>query len=105
MDIRNMGRIPVDPRVIEKIQRSPTMAGEQGGDFMQGWGGPSVYQTLAALPKNDRMVYAAVLDGTTTSDQIEIVTGLSTGEVSKSLNALKGQGLVSVETGAPTQIV
>jgi len=96
-DYESLRRIPMDPRMLERIQRSSEMVSEQG-DLMAGWGGPSVYKILIQLPTNQRLCYAAILEGHTTEDQIGIVTGLSPEEVSGSLSSLQNRGLVSVET-------
>ena len=98
MDYKAMERIPVDPRVIDKIQRSPQMMREQGGQVMAGWGGGRQYQQLARLPVEQRICYAAILDGTTDQDQIGIVTGLSAERVTKGLEGLQKAGLVQIET-------
>lgn len=97
MEYFRMRRIPVDPKVIDVIQRSPQMMREQGGDFMSGWGGPVRYQQLARLPMETRICYAAVLEGTTEEAQIEIVTGLTSEEVAKGLADLQSRGLVQIE--------
>jgi len=87
----------VDPRVIDRIQRSPAMRYEQGEGFMSGWGGPAQYQQLARLPKEQRLCYAAVLEGVGDADQIGVVTGLSPEEVSRGLGGLQQRGLITVE--------
>lgn len=97
MEIRRMGRIPVDPKVIREIQRSPAMRAEQGPGFMQSWGGPKKYQEMARLPMEERLVYAAVLEGHTVSSDIEVVTGLGSEEVGRGLAGLKRRGLVHEE--------
>lgn len=97
MDYEGMRRIPVDPRVIKTIQRSPQMRGEQGAGFMSGWGGPQRYQQLAGLPMEQRVCYAAILEEHTTEDQIGIVTGLSPEEVTLGLEGLRAKGLVTIE--------
>lgn len=97
MDYQKMRRIPVDPRVIKTIQRSPTMQREQGGAFMSGWGGPQRYQQLAGLPMEQRVCYAAILEEHTTEDQIGIVTGLTPEQVAVGLDGLEARGLVTIE--------
>lgn len=99
MNVQKAGdRIPVDPRVIERIQRSPYMSMEQGSGFMEDWGGPSTYKEMCSLTSNQRLVWAAVLDGATDYDQIEIVTGLSPSEVSKAVSELGDLGKVTLES-------
>jgi predicted Rossmann fold nucleotide-binding protein DprA/Smf involved in DNA uptake len=88
-------RMPVDPRIVEDIQRSSSLSSEQGIGFMAEWGGSSQYKTFANLPRNNRYVYAAVLDGYSTPEEIEVVTGLSLKDVNMSLAELQGKGLVS----------
>jgi CRP-like cAMP-binding protein len=97
VDYNSLRRIPVDPRVIERIQKSSEMQYEQGSDFMSGWGGPARYRALTKLPMEQRICYAAILEGVTTEDQIGIVTGLSPEETSRGLAGLQAKGLVSVE--------
>ena len=97
MDYGSLRRIPVDPRVIQRIQKSASMQAEQGADFMSGWGGASKYKMLSKLPKEQRICYAAILEGVTTEDQIKIVTGLSPEEASKGLAGLQARGLVRLE--------
>lgn len=92
-----MRRIPVDPRVIERIQKSPEMSTEQGTSLMEGWGGAGQYRTLARLPMTQRLCYAAILEGNGTQAQVEAVTGLSTQEASSGLSALQKKGLVKLE--------
>jgi DNA-binding transcriptional regulator GbsR (MarR family) len=52
---------------------------------------------LAQLPLEQRLVYASVLEGATTPSEMEVVTGLSSSEVSVGLQGLQKRGLVSVE--------
>ncbi len=94
-----MRRIPVDPRVVEEISKSSGMLTEQGGHagLMPSWGGSAQYEVFSQLPMEERLVYAAVLEGTTAPDQIEIVTGLDAKEVSEGLRGLQKRRLVSVE--------
>ena len=96
-DYQRMERIPFDVKMIDEIRRSPTMRAEQGEGWLSSWGGPSQYKVFAQLPMEQRLTYAAVLEGNTTQDQIEVVTGLTSGEVSKGLAELQKRGLVSVE--------
>ncbi len=94
-------RIPVDPRFVESIQRSPTMMAEQGPAFMQEWGGPELYQEMSKGPMEARVTYYAVLEGNIDPDQISLVTGLDAKEVSKGLRWLERKGYVEVKTDSP----
>lgn len=94
-DYGKLKRVSVDPAVVEGIRRSPRMLAEQGPGFMESWGGPSMYQTLAKLPMRQRLTYAACLDNYGTADEIASVTGLSVAEVDKALAELQEQGLVA----------
>lgn len=94
-DYQRMRRVPVDPRMVEEIGRSPRMLAEQGPDFMGGWGGSAQYQALARMPMRERLTYAAVLDNHATAEEIASVTGLSVAEVAKALGALQEQSLVA----------
>jgi len=97
MDYGQMRRIAVDPKVVDLIQRSPSMSYEQGSDFMSGWGGPQQYKQLARLPVEQRLCLAAVREGVTTEDQLGIVTGLSPEQVSRGILGLQNKGLVTIE--------
>ena len=92
-----MGRVPFDPRMVTEIRRSPRMRAEQGGGWLQGWGGPEQYQEFASLPTFERLTYAAVLEGHTEPSEIEVVTGLSNTQVSGALANLQRRKLVSIE--------
>lgn len=96
-DYGRMRRIPFDPRMTKEIQRSPKMRAEQGAEWLRGWGGPSQYRTFAKLPMYQRLVYASVLEGATTQEEMEIRTGLSPQEISIGLTGLQKRGLVSIE--------
>lgn len=100
MNYQDMQRIPVDPRVVDKIQRSPRMRYEQGSGFMSSWGGPSQYQQYSRLPVEQRICLAAVREGVTSEDQIAVVTGLSPTQVSKGISGLQKKGLVTIEQEA-----
>jgi len=92
------GRIPVDPRVVDKIMRCPGMAAEQGSTFLQNdWGGPVAYQYWAKQPLSKRVVYFAVKSGASESSEIAGMTGLEKSEVDKWLTSLSKEGLVEVE--------
>lgn len=86
-------RIPVDPKVIKEIQRSPKMRAEQGVPFMQSWGGPQRYQQMARLPTAARVVYYSLQEGVP-QDQISVVTGLTPGEVEEGIARLSREGLL-----------
>lgn len=93
-----MQRIPMDPKIIEEIQRSPGMLAEQAGHtpgWLSGWGGPGMYQIFARLPVEERLTYAAVLDGNTTVSAIEVATGLTNTQIGMGLSGLQKRGLVS----------
>lgn len=96
-DYEGMRRVPVDPRWIRKIQESPRMRAEQSPEFLSGWGGPTQYQFLAKLPVEERLTYAAVLEGYTTPSEIEGVTGLESAEVSRGLAGLRRRKLIREE--------
>ena len=96
-DYEGMRRLSVDPRMVQEIQRSPSMRAEQGADFMQGWGGPEQYQMLARMPVPERLTYVAVSEGYTEPSEIEVVTGLTSGEVSGALADLRRRKLIAVE--------
>lgn len=96
LNYNDMKRLPMDPKMVREISRSPQMSAEQGG-FLSGWGGSSGYIKFAKMPTNERLVYAAVLEGNTDSSAIEVVTGLSGKEVNGALSKLGRQGLVEVE--------
>lgn len=97
VNYQKMGRIPVDPRVVDLIQRSPQMSYEQGGDFMSSWGGPNQYRELSRLPVEQRLCLVAVREGVSDEDQLGIVTGLSPEQVSRGISGLQKRGLVTVE--------
>ena len=89
--------LPFDPRMITEIQSSRAMSSEQPSNWMQEWGGPQMYQEMAYAPVEARMVYYAVVGGTSSPDQLEVVTGLSKEEVSRGLGWLKKKGHVTTE--------
>lgn len=96
-DYMGMERVPMDPRLVEKIRRSPVASAEQGAGWLGGWGGPGMYGVFASLPHDPRLTYAAVLEGHGTSSEIEVVTGLTEKQVTAALAYLDKKGLVSVE--------
>jgi len=95
-DYGGMRRVAVDPRIVVEIGRSPKMTAEQGVGFMSGWGGPSQYQVLARLPMEERLVYASVLEGASSSFEMEEMTGLTGREVEEGLAGLQKRGLVDI---------
>ena len=98
MERENLGsRLPVDPRIVEQISRSPAMLAEQGPGFMQSWGGPQMYQEMSRAPVEARVVYYGVVGGTTSPSELEVITGLDKASVGKGLQWLQKKGYVSVE--------
>lgn len=91
-----MERIPIDPRAVKKIQRSPYMMAEQGAGFLEAWGGPDAYRTLAHLPEPERLTYEAVMEGSTTPSEIEAMTGLTSEQISRALTVLEKKRLVDI---------
>lgn len=91
-------RLPCDPRVIGKIQRSPQMMAEQGPAFLSGWGGSQGYQYWAKEPEGKRVTYFAVKGGASESSEISNMTGLEESEVSKWLTILQQEGLITIES-------
>jgi hypothetical protein len=85
------GRNPIDSRLANKISRSPTMMSEQGSGFMSAYGGVGNYVQFAKMPQNERLVYAARLEGYSNPDEIALVTGLNLTEVNKTLNIIEPQ--------------
>jgi len=94
-------RLPVDPRVVERIERSPTMMSEQGPSFMATWGGAQKYKRVAKLPVNQRRVYYAVESGIKTPEALAMELRMSEASVEKALSWLEKKGWVSME---PTPI-
>lgn len=90
------GRIPIDPRLVEKIRRSPAARAEQGEGWLSAWGGPDTYRIMASLIEPHRLTYAAILEGHATPEEISAVTGLDTKEVNAAINSLAKKGLVSL---------
>ena len=93
-DYGGMGRLPMDPRMLTVIERSPVMTAEQGPAFLQGWGGPSGYQLLSGLPMDQRLTYAAIEDGAVTPEEIEAMTGLSLAKVKSGIEGLGDRGFI-----------
>ena len=88
-------RLPVDPRVVKEIQASGRMSREQGAGFMGSAGGPGVYQKLARLSREDKLVYTAVTGGHTTLEELEVATGLDESRVKAGLTTLQKVGLIA----------
>ena len=85
--------LPVDTRIVEEIQRSPKKLEEQGGCFLDKWGGPSNYNTLAKLSPEERLVYVSTLQGL--SDPAAIADAVSTSETfGKAFSKLERQNLL-----------
>lgn len=96
-------RLPVDPRVIDRIQRSPTMMGEQGTGFMQSWGGPTKYKDVSRLTRNQRTCLYAVEGGLSTAEEISIALDVPVSKVETVLAQLERKGLVKLEA-IPQQV-
>jgi len=92
-----MRRITVDPKIIEEIKRSPVMTAEQGSGWLSSWGNPNMYQIFATMPMEERLTYAAVLEGATTPEELEVMTGLTTKQVDRGIGGLEKKGLVEFE--------
>lgn len=88
-------RLPVDPRIVRQVSKSPDMLAEQGASWMEGWGGPEGYAIMSELPTSSRLTYMAVLEGYVEPKEIEGITGLSATEVSLGLADLQKRRLVS----------
>lgn len=84
----------MDSRVVKKIMKSPRMMAEQGDNWLQYCGGPQNYVAFARMPTNERLVYAAYMDGLVLPDQIEAATGVPSREARDILLSLQRQGLV-----------
>ena len=93
---QHLANMPVDPRIVQEIQGSPSMRAEQGTEFMAGYGGPASYQAMARMPIEQRVVYRAVQDGITNATDISQATGLTPTEVNNGLGGLQKRGLVYV---------
>jgi len=90
-------RLPVDPRIVERVSRSPAMLAEQGPNFMSDWGGSSMYQAMSKAPSEARVVYYGVVEGTTSPEELEVVTGLDKTSVERGLQWLQRKGYVELE--------
>lgn len=89
-------RMPVDSRIVEQISRSPAMTSEQGANFMQKYGGPGGYIQFSKMPREQRFVMAACLDGYSDPEQIAIATGMDLKDVNAALNKLQKEGFVDI---------
>lgn len=96
MPIIGSGRVRMDPRVVQRIQRSPTMMAEQSPDWLSGYGGPSTYIELAKLPFKERATYMSVLGGSKSASDVSIDTEgkISIDEAQKALDNLTSKGLL-----------
>jgi len=102
-DYERLQRLPVDPRIADRISRSPKMSAEQGAGYLASYGGGGQYMTFAKLPTNQRLAYAAVLEGHTDPSEIAVVTGLSVTDVNVALSSLGKRGIIEVQE-APAPI-
>lgn len=93
----DLRRLPIDPKMVKEIQSSPRMYAEQGGGFLESWGGPGMYQVLSRLPVEERLVYASIIDGATTPSEIEVMTGLTPQEVNKGIEGLQKRRMIKIE--------
>jgi len=73
----------VDYRVVQQIQSSPQMMGEQGSGFMSQYGGPSGYVELDSDPTLG-LVYQALEQGALT-EELPVWTGLPTKDINSAL--------------------
>ena len=96
-DYKKVARLPVDPRIADKVSRTPMMAREQGAGFMSVYGGATRYAAVSKLNSDERVSFYAVQDGFDTAADIAAATGLTESEASKALSSLSTKGLVSVE--------
>ncbi len=85
-------RLPVSTRMTRIIMQNPRAMAEQGAGFMGEWGGGERYIEMAKMPMSARVCYYA-LQGGLQPEQIEVSTGLTSGEVQKGLSVLQGKGL------------
>jgi len=90
-------RIPVDPRVVERIQKSPSMSAEQGGTLMESWGGPQEFKEVARLPRDQREVFYAILTGVEDPDELSVILDISPSRVESALSALERRGKIQVK--------
>lgn len=87
-------RLPVDTRIVRRIQEDPDMSSEQGPNFMASWGGPEMYRMMSRLPVTARVTYYAIHEGATTESDVANITGLTPTEVRSGLKRLADEGIV-----------
>lgn len=87
-------QINCDPRIIAEIERDSRMSNEQGPGFMREWGGPDVYQRVAAMPEDMRLTLMGYLKGFANTGEIADATGLDPEIVNRNIRALGRQGLI-----------
>jgi len=88
-------RSPIDPRMVEEIERSPQMSREQGASFLARYGGPTVYKKLTKLSPVERSVWVSGQLGNTDADSVGMAEGLDTSVAQKCIDRLKALGLWS----------
>ena len=93
-DYEKVARLPVDSRIVDRINRSPKMMSEQGPGYMQGYGGGSQYMAVTKLTSNERVAFYAVQDGFDNTADIVMATGMGEEAVNKALSSLASKGLV-----------
>jgi len=92
---KNFGkRLPVDPKIIDEISRSPRMRAEQGPDWLMQYGGPGMYQEAASWSPAQRGTYYAVIEGYSTPEEIASVADLKESQVNSALTFLKRKGVI-----------
>ena len=96
-DYKKVARLPVDPRIADKVSRTPMMAREQGNGFMAAYGGATRYAAVSKLNSDERVSFYAVQDGFDNAADIAAATGLTESEASKALSSLSTKGFVSVD--------
>jgi hypothetical protein len=97
-DYQQVSKLSVDPRIVERIQRSPALMAEQGPGFMAAYGGPSNYIAASKLNSDERVAFYAMQDGFTTADDIALATGLDKASAAKALSGLNKKGMLVKET-------
>ena len=96
-DYQRVKRLPVDSRIVNRINRTPKLMAEQGPGYMQAYGGGQQYMAVAKLTANERMAFFAIQDGFTTAEDIELATGMDVSDAAKALTGLTRKGLVTSE--------
>jgi len=97
-------RMPVDPRIVRRVQGSSRMMREQGSDFMGRWGGPTMYRKVAKMDARDRMAYMAIQDGFVERGDIAEATGMPLSEVDQAIASLKKEGEIVEEDKEVAQL-